>query len=49
MEELKREYTDVRSRTHQVEHAVVPDNKDGSREQIIEELIRLLTKPEKSG
>ena len=39
---LKEEYTDIRNRTHTVEHIVVPS--EDKREQIVEELIYALTK-----
>ena len=43
MANLKEEYTDIRSRTHSVEHIVLsPDDKAG-QEQIVEELILALT------
>ena len=39
---LKEEYTDIRGRTHMVEHIVVPA--EDKREQIVEELIHVLTR-----
>jgi len=43
MANLKEEYTDVRNRTHKVEHIVVPVEDKAAREQIVEELFQALT------
>ena len=47
MANLKEEYTDIRERTHTVEHIILPVEDNTVREQIIEELHYALTKAEK--
>lgn len=42
MAELKAEYTDVRGRTHTVEHATVPPEDGDARERILEKLVEVL-------
>lgn len=46
MADLKEEYTDIRGITHKVEHVIVPPDGRYSREQILEELVDALTRPE---
>ncbi|WP_300415724.1 hypothetical protein [uncultured Oscillibacter sp.] len=46
MAELKREYTDVKGRTHKVEHIVVSGGEQADRERVMEELIAILAKPD---
>jgi len=43
MENLKKEYTDIKDIKHKVEHLTV-SGKDGSRERIVEELLHALTR-----
>lgn len=42
MANLKEEYTDIRNRTHPVEHIIVQTEDKGSREHIMEELLLAL-------
>lgn len=42
MANLKEEYTDIKNRTHLVEHIVVQPEDKGNREQIMEELLLAL-------
>lgn len=44
MANLKGEYTDIRDRTHTVEHIVVPAENKADQERIIEELLYALTR-----
>ena len=44
MADLLAEYTDVRGRTHTVEHIVVPDEDKTAKEQIMEELLFALAR-----
>ena len=44
MAKLKEEYTDIRDRTHSVEHVVVSTEDRADQEQIIEELLQALTR-----
>lgn len=44
MPKLANEYTDIGNVRHKVEHTVLPENDDYSRERILEELILALTK-----
>ena len=41
MADLKTEYTDLKGRTHTVEHILVPS--DGGRERVVEDLVFVLT------
>lgn len=43
MAELKRQYTDIRGRTHTVEHFVMPAEDGSAGERIVEELYCTLT------
>ena len=43
MAHLKEEYTDIRDRTHSVEHVVVSAGDETDRERIMEELLYALT------
>ena len=47
MDNLKKEYTDVKDIKHKVEHLTVSDKDDSNRERIIEDLFHALTKPGK--
>ena len=49
MQNLKKEYIDVKNITHKVEHVMVSnkDNNDNNMERIIEELFHALTRPGK--
>ena len=47
MATLTEEYTDRKYIKHRVEHLVLPTADKSSREQILEELFRALTKPRK--
>lgn len=42
MAKLREEYTDIRNRTHKVEHVVLSTDQ-AARERVVEELIRVLT------
>ena len=44
MANLKEEYTDIRDRTHSVEHVVVSTGDRADRERIMEELLYALTR-----
>lgn len=44
MDNLKKEYTDIKNRKHKVEHLTVSGKGDSSRERIVEELFRALTR-----
>ena len=44
MANLKKEYTDIRNRTHSVEHVVISTEDRADQEQIIEELLQILTR-----
>ena len=44
MANLKEEYTDIRDRTHSVEHVVVSTGDKADRERIMEELLHALTR-----
>ena len=44
MANLKEEYTDIRDRTHSVEHVVVSAGDRADREWLMEELLYALTK-----
>ena len=44
MANLKEEYTDIRDRTHSVEHVVVSAGDKADRERIVEELLYALTR-----
>ena len=46
MVKLKEEYTDVGHRTHAVEHMTVSIEDEGARERVVEELLRILTRPD---
>lgn len=41
---LTKEYTDIRQNTHKVEHITLTDDTRNSKEQIVEELFRILTR-----
>lgn len=43
MADLRKEYTDLRGRTHKVEHFLVPAEDQAVRDQIVEELLHALT------
>lgn len=43
MANLKEEYTDVKNRTHPVEHVIMQPEDKGNREHIMEELLHALT------
>lgn len=45
MAALKKEYIDIKDVKHRVEHLTFPEKDNGSKEQIIEELLHALTKP----
>ena len=47
MTNLKTEYIDIKDVKHKVEHVVVSDEDDKSRERIAEEVFHALTKPGK--
>jgi len=47
MDNLKKEYTDIKHIKHKVEHLIVSDKDAGSRERIVEELSHALTRPRK--
>ena len=47
MAKLKEEYTDIRGRTHSVEHIVVSAGDKADQEQIIQELLYALTKTDR--
>ncbi|MBO5473361.1 MAG: hypothetical protein J6A08_06210 [Lachnospiraceae bacterium] len=42
---LTKEYTDIKKKTHRVEHVILADDNRNSKEQIVEELFRALTRP----
>lgn len=44
MNNLKTEYTDAKARLHKVEHTVVAAGDSSEREEIIEELFRVMLK-----
>lgn len=44
---LKKEYTDIKKKTHRVEHIILSTDNRYSKEQIVEEVLRVLTKPER--
>ena len=44
MAKLKEEYTDIRDRTHSVEHVVVSTGDRFDRERLMEELLYALTR-----
>lgn len=44
MADLKREYTDIRNRKHTVEHFMADNEKESSREQIVQQLLHILNK-----
>ena len=44
MANLKKEYTDIRDRTHSVEHIVVSTKDKADQERLMEELLYALTK-----
>ena len=44
MANLKEEYTDIRDRTHTVEHVIVPAEDENARERIVEELFQTLAR-----
>ena len=44
MANLKEEYTDIRDRTHSVEHVVVPTEDKADQERLMEELLYALTR-----
>lgn len=41
---LTKEYTDIRQNTHRVEHITLAEDSRNSKEQIVEELFRILTR-----
>lgn len=45
MDFLTKEYTDIKKKTHRVEHIVISADNRTSKEQIMEELFQALTKP----
>jgi len=48
MDNLKKEYTDIKEIKHNVEHIIiVSDKENNSRERIIEDLFHALTRPSK--
>lgn len=49
MANLKEEYTDIRDRTHSVEHVVVSTGDKADQERIVEELLQALTRTGKRG
>ncbi|MCI8649907.1 MAG: hypothetical protein HFG20_07305 [Anaerotruncus sp.] len=42
MANLKGEYTDIRNRTHMVEHILIPAENKEAKEQMLEELLDML-------
>ena len=44
MANLKREYTDIKDNNHRVEHQIVSEQDDSSRERILHELYHALTR-----
>lgn len=42
---LTDEYKDIRQKTHRVEHVILPDDSKNRKEQIVEELFQVLTRP----
>ena len=42
---LTKEYTDIKKKTHRVEHITISADNRNSKEQIMEELFQALTKP----
>ena len=44
MANLKKEYTDIRNRTHSVEHIVVSTEDKADQERLMEELLYALTR-----
>ena len=47
MDNLKKEYTDVKKNKHKVNHLSLSSEDKNSREQIVEELVKVLTRPGK--
>lgn len=47
MADLKKEYTDIRNRKHTVEHFMAENEKENSKEQIIQQLLQVFSKPGK--
>ena len=47
MTNLKQEYIDIKGVKHRVEHLTIPGQEKTSREQIVQELFTVLTKPGK--
>lgn len=47
MDNLKKEYTDVKNKKHRVEHISASAEDKSNKEQIVEELIKALTRPGK--
>ena len=48
MARLNEEYTDIRGRTHKVEHIVIPAEDGTAMEQLMEDLFHALTKTGKT-
>jgi len=44
MDNLKKEYTDIKNIKHKVEHTIASGNDTGNRERVIEELLHALTR-----
>ncbi len=47
MANLKQEYIDIKDVKHHVEHLTIPEQENSDREQLVRELIILLTKSTK--
>lgn len=45
MENLKREYVDLKNVKHRVEHFTLPQQENADREQLVQELFVALAKP----
>ena len=48
MAKLADQYTDIKNISHSVEHIILPMDHASDREHIVEELLYVLTKPNKS-
>lgn len=44
MANLKQEYIDIKDVKHRVEHLTIPEQENSDREQLVQELLILLTK-----